>query len=97
MAIDPGVLTSIAALLERDASNVALRLHLAELLLEDGQPAEALSHVSLALAARPDDVKALELAARAADAAGESAKAESYRRMVAVLNAPSPQTPPAGA
>jgi AAA+ superfamily predicted ATPase len=97
MGIDPGVLSSIAALVERDASNVALRLHLAELLLEDGQAAEALSHLSLALAARPDDVKVLELGARAADAAGEIAKAESYRRMAAALGAPSSRTLPATA
>jgi thioredoxin-like negative regulator of GroEL len=37
-------------------SNVALRLHLAELLLEDGQATQALSHLSLVLASRPDDV-----------------------------------------
>jgi len=97
MAIDPGVLSSIAALVERDPSNVALRLHLVELLLEDGQAAEALSQASAALAARPDDVKVLELGARAADAAGEIAKAESYRRMAAALGAPSSQTPPATA
>jgi predicted Zn-dependent protease len=85
MGIDPGVLRSIAALVERDASNVALRLHLAELLLEDGQAPEALSQVSRALAVRPDDVKVLELGARAAAAAGEIEKAESFRRMAAAL------------
>jgi hypothetical protein len=36
MAIDPGVLSSIAALVEQDAGNVALRLHLADLLLANG-------------------------------------------------------------
>ena len=94
MAVDPGVLRSIAALVERDAANVALRLHLAELLLEDGQAREALSHVSLALAARPDDAKVLELGARAADAAGEIAKADSFRRMAAALGAPSSEPSP---
>jgi SpoVK/Ycf46/Vps4 family AAA+-type ATPase len=94
MGIDPGVLSSIAALVERDPSNVALRLHLAELLLEDGQAAEALSHASQALAVRPDDLKALALAGRAADRAGEIAKAESYRRMAAALGAPSSEAPP---
>ena len=94
MPIDPGVLSSIAALVERDASNVALRLHLAELLLEDGQATQALSHLSLVLASRPDDVKALDLGARAADAAGEIGKAESYRRMAVALGTASSEAAP---
>ena len=94
MAIDPGVLSSIAALVERDSSNVALRLHLAGLLLDDGQAAEALSHVAVALAARPDDLQALELGARAAEAAGDTGRADSYRRMAAALEGPSPSTSP---
>ena len=60
MAIDPGVLSSIAALVEQDAGNVSLRLHLADLLLANGQPAEALEHAAVVLGARPDDVQALD-------------------------------------
>jgi len=70
MATDPAVLASIASLVERDPANVALRLHLAELLFADGQVAEALSHASAVLAARPDDGAARTLAARAAEALG---------------------------
>ena len=55
MATDPVVLASIAALVERDPANTALRLHLAELLLADGQASEAMMHASAVLAAKPDD------------------------------------------
>ena len=94
MAIDPGVLASIAALLEQDAGNAALRLHLADLLLANGQPADALAHAVIVLGARPDDVQALDLAARAADAAGDRAKADGYHRLADALRPPMP-TPPA--
>jgi hypothetical protein len=89
MAIDRGVLSSIAGLVERDPASVALRMHLAELLLDDGQASEALVQVSQVLATRPDDLNALELGARAAEAAGETSRADSYRRMSAALAAPS--------
>jgi SpoVK/Ycf46/Vps4 family AAA+-type ATPase len=95
MAIDPGVLSSIAALVEQDATNVALRLHLAGLLLTSGQPAEALSHAAIVLGAHPDDPQALALAARAAEAAGDRVKAESYRRLATAIGAPTlPVSPP---
>ena len=95
MAIDPGVLSSIAALVEQDATNAALRLHLADLLLTSGQPAEALSHAAIVLGAHPDDPQALDLAARASEAAGDRVKAESYRRLATAIGAPTlPVSPP---
>jgi len=92
MAIDPAVLASIAALVECDPANIALRLHLADLLLTDGQPAEALAHATTVLASRPDDSHALDLAARAAEATGDAARAESYRRLANAI-APPASTP----
>jgi SpoVK/Ycf46/Vps4 family AAA+-type ATPase len=86
---DPNVLVSIASLVEREPQNAALRLHLATLLLDSGQPSEALSHAAIILATHPDDLEALGLAARAAAAAGETAKAASYRRLAAALGTPS--------
>ena len=68
MATDPAVLASIAALVERDPANLAMRVHLAELLLADGQAAEALTHASAVLAARPADAAALKVVTRAAAA-----------------------------
>ena len=85
---DPEVVKSIAALVAQDAQNAALRLHLAELLLASGQPAEALSHAAIVLSAKPDDVQALTIAARAAEAAGDTAKADGYRGLADALGAP---------
>jgi hypothetical protein len=94
---DPEVLKSIAALVAKDASNVALRLHLAELLLADGAAAEALSHAAIILGARPDDVQALSIAAKAADASGDAVKAEGYRRLATALGPATPTAPPPAA
>lgn len=88
MPIDPAVLNSIATLLDQDASNKALRLHLAELLMTNGQAGEALTQAAMVLAAHPDDATALDLAARAAETMGETAKAEGYRRIAKALGAP---------
>ena len=70
-----------------DPGNRALRIHLATLLLESGRPDAALDHCGHVLAAQPDDVSALDLAARAADAAGQGARAQAYRRLAAALGA----------
>ena len=98
MPIDPAVLHSIAALVEQNAANKALRLHLADLLMADGQPGEALAHATIVLGSHPDDLPALELAGRAAEAAGDPVRAEGYRRLARALappaSAPEPPAPP---
>jgi hypothetical protein len=81
------ILNSIAGLVGQDASNIALRLQLAELLLAGGQAVEALAHAAIVLAARPDEAHALNLAARAAEASGDVAKAEGYRRLLMAIGA----------
>ena len=94
MSVDPAVLASIVALVEQDSANVPLRLHLAELLLANAQAADALTHAAAILASRPDDATALDLAARAADAVGDAARASAYRRLAsAVRSDPEPSTP----
>jgi SpoVK/Ycf46/Vps4 family AAA+-type ATPase len=65
MPIDSSVLASIRALVEQDPANLPLRLHLAELLLADGQEEAARAEIAAVLAVRPDDAAALALAARA--------------------------------
>jgi SpoVK/Ycf46/Vps4 family AAA+-type ATPase len=85
---DSTVIESIAALVEKDSGNAALRLHLAELLLDNNLATDALSHACTVLAARPDDESALDIAARAADAVGDRARAESYRRVLAAVRGP---------
>ena len=84
---DREVLNSIAGLVGQDASNIALRLHLAELLLASGHEAEAFSHAAIVLAARPDHVHALNIAARAAEASGDLATADGYRRLLMEIGA----------
>jgi AAA+ superfamily predicted ATPase len=88
--VDQTVLDSIRTLVEQDAGNYALRLHLADLQLTNGQAADALAHAAIVLAARPDDLTALNLAALAADATGDAARADGFRRLLAALGASQP-------
>jgi SpoVK/Ycf46/Vps4 family AAA+-type ATPase len=77
MAIDQSVLAGIAALVAQSPDNAALRLHLAELLLSDGQAEAAQAHISSVLAVSPNDETALRLAARAARGTEEAQPATS--------------------
>jgi SpoVK/Ycf46/Vps4 family AAA+-type ATPase len=65
---DASVLAAIATMVANDPGNHPLRLHLADLLLADGQVEAAHTHVSAVLEARPDDTDALALSARVAKA-----------------------------
>jgi SpoVK/Ycf46/Vps4 family AAA+-type ATPase len=62
---DPAVIDGLRAAVSATPDNHALRLHLAELLVESGEPAEALQQCEAVLEAEPDNEAALELAARA--------------------------------
>jgi SpoVK/Ycf46/Vps4 family AAA+-type ATPase len=81
MPVDPSVIAAISAALSSDPDNTALRLHLGALYLEDGKPAEALEQYSVILAKQPDHLEALEKAAAAAEASGDSIRAHGYRRL----------------
>jgi AAA+ superfamily predicted ATPase len=76
--VDP-LLESLLAAVAARPDDVPLRLHVAGVLLEAGQPAQALTHLSVVLAAAPTDAVALGLLARAsaALAAAPEAPAES--------------------
>lgn len=82
---DPSVLASLESAVEAMPDNDALRLHLASLLLGSGFSQRALEHCTTILAKKPDDVGALNAAANAADALGETARAEAWRRVAAAL------------
>ena len=82
---DPAVLASLETALAAAPENDVLRLHLVSLLLDDGHAQRALDHCTAILARRPDEVGALESAARAADALGDATRAESWRRLAAAL------------
>ncbi len=85
MPIDPSVIAALTVGVERDPDNSALRLHLAQLLLQAGQPADALSHCARILVQQPDNRDALHLAAESAQAAGDIARAVGYRRLYDAL------------
>jgi len=65
MPVDPELLAGLRAAVEAVPDNLALRLHVATLLLDAGRPAESLEHSSAVLALDPDQREAVELADRA--------------------------------
>ncbi|RNI22889.1 ATP-binding protein [Flexivirga caeni] len=84
MSTEP-VIDALRAALAADQHNHAVRTHLAQLLLDAGRAAEALTEATTVLAARPDDVGALRIAATAAQASGDDARAAAYGRMADAL------------
>lgn len=97
MATDPAVMAALRAAIDADPGNTALRLHVAALLIDDGEAKEALDHCVAALAAEPDNVGALVLAARASEVAGDRDRASRYSRLADALNpaaaGPAPSRP----
>ena len=65
MPVDPELLAGLRAAVEAVPDNLALRLHVATLLLDAGRPAESLEHSSAVLALDPGQREAVELADRA--------------------------------
>jgi AAA+ superfamily predicted ATPase len=101
VAVDPKVIRAIEQALASTPENIPLRLHLARLLADAGRPVDALAHCQSVLAAQPDSVEAIRLAAHAADAQGDTQRAQGYRRLLQSLTAPSapevlPNRPSAG-
>src|SRR5437773_8445429 len=76
MRPDPELVSALRAAVERDPDSVPLRLHLADMLLAAGAPAEALQHYAAALGRDPSNVDALGGAQRAAEAMGGGARAD---------------------
>ena len=68
MPVDPELLAGLRAAVEAVPDNLALRLHVATVLLEAGRPAESLEHSSAVLALVPGQRDAVELAERATGA-----------------------------
>jgi len=79
------VIAILRAALASDPENVELRVHLATLCLEAGEAQETLDHALTVLRLQPDNVEALQFAARAAELLGQSEKAGSYRRLLLAL------------
>src|SRR5687768_14514106 len=85
MSIHPSVVAAMKAAVQVSPEYMPLRLHLASLLLEASEPADALEQYSFVLAREPANLDALAGAAKAAEAAGEPTRAEGYRRLLAAL------------
>ena len=68
MPVDPELLAGLRAAVEAVPDNLALRLHVATLLLEAGRAAESLEHSSAVLAIVPGQREATQLVERATSA-----------------------------
>ena len=98
MPVDPAVLAALRAALDADPSSTEVRAHLAALLLESGDTDGAWEQARVVLATQPDHLGALDVAAAAGEALGESDAAAAYRRLRDALSpgepAPEPDLPP---
>jgi AAA+ superfamily predicted ATPase len=100
MPADPSLLSALVEALKKDPQSTPLRLHVANLLLESGAEGGALEHFTTVLAREPANLDALDGAARASDALGDSERAQGYRQLLNALGKPSkpapatPSTPP---
>jgi AAA+ superfamily predicted ATPase len=100
MPADPSLLSALVEALKKDPQSTPLRLHVANLLLESGAEGAALEHFSTVLAREPANLDALDGAARASDALGDSDRAQGYRQLIEALGKQSkpaparPSTPP---
>ena len=91
---DPSVIAALESALEQAPDDVAVRLHLAGLLLEAERPADAGGHARHVLARDPARIDALEVAARAARALGDTNAADGYERLLGALGRPTSEPPP---
>ncbi len=88
--MDESVAAALEAAVAADPSNTAMRVHLAALLVLQGDARRALEHAQAALAVAPDDIAALAAARDAAQASGDPAKARAYARLVGPAEPASP-------
>ncbi|MBO0857455.1 MAG: ATP-binding protein [Chloracidobacterium sp.] len=94
MPIDPTVINVLLSAIEKDPDNAALRLHLISLLFDSRRMDETLRHCAVILASQPDHIEALDYAARAAEAIGDTKRADGYRRLLRALLAENTVAPP---
>ncbi|HEY6803216.1 MAG TPA: ATP-binding protein [Pyrinomonadaceae bacterium] len=79
------VISALKNAVTADPNDLALRVHLASLLVNEGEAQEALVQLEFVLQSRPDDLEALRLAVTAAEATGQHNRANSYRRILKAL------------
>jgi AAA+ superfamily predicted ATPase len=93
MADARGLNDALRDALEREPDNDGLRRHLAEQELLSGDAPAALRHCRILLGGDPGDPGLLDLAARAARAAGDEAAASRYEAALGPRPAPAPDPP----
>ncbi len=76
--------------IQADPRNPALRIHLASLLLMNGDARGALEHAQAALSSAPDDAEALALARDAAQVLGDHELSGRYSRLLGIGEPPPP-------
>ena len=91
MAVDPAVIAALESAVAFDAENVALRLHLAGLLIDADRPGDGSVHLVTVLERRPDDLEALRLATAAGTATSDPRTA-SWARLFRALSGVSTDT-----
>ena len=74
MPADPTLIASLERAVAASPEDLALRLHLANLLLEAGRPGDALAHCDVVLVRDGDHAEAAELAADAREALADAAE-----------------------
>jgi SpoVK/Ycf46/Vps4 family AAA+-type ATPase len=79
------VLQALQAAVEAAPDDLELRVHLGQVLLEQGRGTEALEHAQRVLRTSPADLAALRLAAESAEAVNQSEQAHAYRRLLEAL------------
>ena len=82
MAVDPAVLAAIRAAVVAQPDQVGLRVHYAELLLQDQQYDPCLAEVGIILSRQPDNRAAIKLAFETATAKDDKILAASYKRLL---------------
>lgn len=87
MSVERSVLEAMAAAVAAAPEDTALRCHLADLLLTDGQPDRALDEARTVLVAEPANLAALRVAAASATALGNPSAA-GYGQLLGALDDP---------
>lgn len=85
MTTQSSVIDALSQALASAPEDVALRLHLAKVLLDSNRAAEAHEHFSYALKRDPVNIEALEGARASAEAIGESNRANGYATLLRSL------------
>jgi SpoVK/Ycf46/Vps4 family AAA+-type ATPase len=84
--VDPTVIVALEVSVNAAPDNVALRLHLAALLLESDRAADALRHATVVLERQPDNVEALRVAQMSASRTGDTDRAGRFMRLLQALD-----------